>query len=67
MRSFLVVSLDESGETHSECKVTSGVSRFRRPESESWIPVDITIRNDREKASGSEVLESNKRESSARL
>jgi hypothetical protein len=67
MRSFLVVSKDELGETYPECTVTSGVSRFRRLESESWIPVDNKIRNDRENASGSEVLESTKRESSARL
>jgi hypothetical protein len=66
MRSSLIVSQEESGETHPKCGITTGVSRFR-PESESWIPVDITIRNDRENASGSEVLESTKRESSARL
>ena len=67
MRSFLVVSKDESRETYPECKVTSDVSRFRRPESESWMPVDNEIRNERENASGSEILGSSKRESSARL
>jgi hypothetical protein len=49
------------GGTHPESGVTRGVSRFR-PELESWILVDITIRNDSEHACGSKVLKPAKRE-----